>query len=75
VRPRQGSVLCFPQGNMASLVHEGSAVLRGVKYVVRTDVLYMLEKPRARGGPLNGQTGAHHLKSTQSGEWGVGPIR
>jgi hypothetical protein len=38
--PQQGSVLCFPQGNTASLVHEGSAVTDGCKYVVRTDVLY-----------------------------------
>jgi hypothetical protein len=25
------------------LVHEGSAVLDGIKYVIRTDVLYMNE--------------------------------
>ena len=42
VRPVQGSVLCFPQGSTASLLHEGSAVLRGVKVVIRTDVLYTL---------------------------------
>lgn len=41
VQPRQGSVLCFLQGNSASLVHEGSAVHSGVKYVIRSDVLYM----------------------------------
>jgi hypothetical protein len=77
VRPRQGSVLCFPQGNMASLVHEGSAVTRGVKYVVRTDVLYMLERPRASGGAMSARPApaAHHLKATHSGEYGVGPIR
>lgn len=41
VRPQQGSVLCFPHGDFVeSLVHEGSAVTRGVKYVIRTDVLY-----------------------------------
>jgi hypothetical protein len=40
VTPRQGSVVCFPQGNSASLIHEGSAVREGTKYVVRTDVLY-----------------------------------
>jgi hypothetical protein len=41
VQPQQGSVLCFPQGNTASLVHEGSRVTGGgCKYVIRTDVLY-----------------------------------
>lgn len=41
VRPKQGSVLCFPHGNaMGSLVHEGSAVQSGIKYVIRTDALY-----------------------------------
>jgi len=38
--PRQGSIAFFPQGNTASLIHEGSAVTKGTKYVVRTDVLY-----------------------------------
>lgn len=43
VRPRTGAVLCFPHGDTAgSLLHEGSAVLRGAKYVIRTDVLYSL---------------------------------
>ena len=42
VKPRAGSVLCFPQGNTASLLHEGSAVTRGTKDVIRTDVLYHL---------------------------------
>jgi hypothetical protein len=40
VQPQQGNVLCFPQGNTASLVHEGSRVSKGCKYVIRTDVLY-----------------------------------
>ena len=47
VQPVGGGVLCFQQGSTASLLHEGSAVTRGVKVVIRTDVLYML--PR-RGG-------------------------
>ena len=46
VVPCAGSVLCFPQGNTASLLHEGSAVTRGVKYVIRTDVLYRVAKAR-----------------------------
>jgi hypothetical protein len=40
VVPRTGSVLVFPQANTAALIHEGSAVLSGTKYVVRSDVLY-----------------------------------
>ena len=40
VVPRTGSVTVFPQGNTASLIHEGSQVTRGTKYVIRTDVLY-----------------------------------
>ena len=40
VQPQCGAVLCFPQGNTASLVHEGSGVTRGAKYVIRTDVVY-----------------------------------
>jgi hypothetical protein len=42
VQPQQGNVMVFPHGGtLGSLVHEGSAVLRGAKYVIRTDVLYM----------------------------------
>jgi hypothetical protein len=41
VEPVQGSILCFPHGIVdGSLVHEGSAVLEGVKYVIRSDVMY-----------------------------------
>jgi hypothetical protein len=40
VVPKRGSVLVFPQGNTCSLIHEGSAVTSGTKYVIRTDVLY-----------------------------------
>jgi len=41
VSPRAGSVLCFPHGEAAgSLLHEGSPVLQGAKYIVRADVLY-----------------------------------
>jgi 2OG-Fe(II) oxygenase superfamily len=45
VVPRAGSILIFPQGNLASLIHEGAAVTKGVKYVIRTDVLY---RPRQK---------------------------
>jgi hypothetical protein len=42
VTPQAGNVLIFPQGNTASLVHEGSKVESAdcCKYVIRTDVLY-----------------------------------
>lgn len=42
VTPQAGNVLLFPQGNTASLVHEGSKVESNdhCKYVIRTDVLY-----------------------------------
>jgi len=41
VAPRQGAVLFFPHGDArGSLIHEGAAVLKGYKYVVRTEVLY-----------------------------------
>jgi 2OG-Fe(II) oxygenase superfamily len=43
VAPIQGSILCFPHGqgvDNVGLVHEGSAVTKGTKYVMRSDVLY-----------------------------------
>jgi hypothetical protein len=41
VEPVEGSVLCFPHGVVeGSLVHEGSAVESGVKYVIRSDVMF-----------------------------------
>ena len=43
VRVAQGSVLCFFHGeHELSMLHEGSEVTRGVKHVVRSDVLYTL---------------------------------
>lgn len=45
VQPSQGSVLCFYHGNHPlSLLHEGSLVAKGTKYVARTDVLYQLPR-------------------------------
>lgn len=49
MRPHRGSILCFPHGDaMGSLAHEGTSVTQGVKYVIRTDVLYMLPKKETR---------------------------
>lgn len=43
VSPRLGAALVFPHGGSAgSLVHEGSAVTRGAKYIIRTEVLYTI---------------------------------
>ena len=46
----RGSVLCFFHGEHAlSPLHEGSQLTRGVKHIVRSDVLYMLrgaEQPK-----------------------------
>ena len=41
VRPLACAALVFPHGDMlGALLHEGSAVTQGAKYVVRTDVLF-----------------------------------
>lgn len=41
VKPIQGSIAMFPHGETdGSLLHEGTGVRRGAKYVIRTDVLY-----------------------------------
>lgn len=41
VVPQAGCALVFPHGDSkGSLLHEGSAVTRGAKYVIRTEVLY-----------------------------------
>ncbi|KAJ3021539.1 hypothetical protein HKX48_008301 [Thoreauomyces humboldtii] len=45
VAPRAGCVMCFPHGDAkGALLHEGSAVSKGVKYIIRADVLYTLPK-------------------------------
>ncbi|GIL75923.1 hypothetical protein Vretimale_5604 [Volvox reticuliferus] len=51
VRPVAGNILVFPHGDtQGSLVHEGSAVTRGSKYVIRTEVLYKLAPGVKSGG-------------------------
>ncbi|KAI8816679.1 uncharacterized protein EV422DRAFT_544490 [Fimicolochytrium jonesii] len=43
VQPRAGCVLCFPHGEAkGALLHEGSPVIQGKKYIIRADVLYTL---------------------------------
>jgi hypothetical protein len=50
VAPRVGMALIFPHGEgSGSLVHEGSAIVQGVKYVARTDVLYTVPGTRVAG--------------------------
>ncbi|KAF7313939.1 Fe2OG dioxygenase domain-containing protein [Mycena chlorophos] len=44
VRPRTGTVCVFPHGAaLGSLLHEGSGVTEGAKYVIRTEVLYEVD--------------------------------
>ena len=51
VAPQAGALVVFAHGDSPlSHVHEGSAVTRGVKYVIRTDILYMLE-PESEPAP------------------------
>lgn len=41
IEPRMGAALVFPHGEcLDALLHEGSGVKSGYKYVIRTDVLY-----------------------------------
>ncbi len=43
VRTPAGGVLCFPHGmHPLHCVHSGETILRGVKYIIRTDVLFEL---------------------------------
>ena len=49
VAPRVGCCLVFPHGESnGCLVHEGSGVIEGAKYIIRTEVLYSLKKPLAK---------------------------
>eukprot|EP00760_Papus_ankaliazontas_P001542 PhM_4_TR10503/c0_g1_i2/m.69783 len=53
VAPRVGCIMVFPHGDtMGCLVHEGSAVKKGLKYIIRTEVLY--EKPSTAPTPHHG---------------------
>lgn len=59
VRPRTGTVCVFPHGAAkGSLLHEGSGVLEGAKYVIRTEILYEVEERErvdaAQGGAMPG---------------------
>lgn len=41
LKPVMGGVAMFPHGETAgALLHEGTGVRKGAKYVIRTDVLY-----------------------------------
>ncbi|KAF9527268.1 hypothetical protein CPB83DRAFT_895488 [Crepidotus variabilis] len=45
VKPRAGTVCVFPHGAAkGSLLHEGSGVTSGAKYIIRTEVLYEVDK-------------------------------
>jgi predicted 2-oxoglutarate/Fe(II)-dependent dioxygenase YbiX len=45
VKPMMGSVVVFPHGDAeGSLVHEGTGVTKGAKYIIRTDVVYEVPK-------------------------------
>lgn len=45
VRPIAGAALVFPHGSTeGSLLHEGSGVMEGAKWVIRTEVLYEVER-------------------------------
>lgn len=51
VKPMQGCLLVFPHGAVrGSLLHEGSGVLDGGKFVVRTDLLYEVDRGHGKAG-------------------------
>lgn len=59
VKPVRGGIAMFPHGDASHVVHEGSNVNSGVKYIIRTEVLYSLPKPSLRDG-------AEHIESAVS---------
>jgi hypothetical protein len=40
VTPRTGNALIFPHGATSAALHEGSEVISGLKYVIRTEILF-----------------------------------
>ena len=47
VRPVMGSVAVFPHGeNHGALLHEGTGVRKGAKYIIRTDVEFDVDAGR-----------------------------
>ncbi|KAI3339012.1 prolyl 4-hydroxylase [Ustulina deusta] len=49
VRPTMGSVVLFPHGDTkGALLHEGTGVKKGAKYIIRTDVEFDVEPERAQ---------------------------
>ncbi|UOD33181.1 2OG-Fe(II) oxygenase [Massilia violaceinigra] len=54
IKPQQGAVLVFPH----KLSHQGTEVTEGLKYVLRTDVMYRRAESRLRaaGEPTESQT-------------------
>jgi hypothetical protein len=67
VSPVAGAALVFPHGGeRGSLVHEGSAVISGAKYVIRTDVLYMLPAPGTAARRGGGNTAAAGVEIVQA---------
>ncbi len=70
MQPVCGNILVFPHGDtMGALVHEGSAVTRGSKYVIRSDVLYKLA-PGQRGGGAGAPQPAMQLSGQQGQQRG-----
>lgn len=48
VRPMMGSIALFPHGQTkGALLHEGTGVRKGAKYIIRTDVEYDVEAGRS----------------------------
>lgn len=43
VAPRVGGVFVFPHADADVLVHEGSSVFSGTKYIIRTEVEYRIK--------------------------------
>ncbi|KAI8293720.1 hypothetical protein K4K56_004111 [Colletotrichum sp. SAR 10_98] len=43
IKPVMGNVALFPHGDTSALLHEGTGVRKGAKYVIRTEVEYDVE--------------------------------